>query len=103
MDTLHLTFQFKSIFKSFDSFAFQMKILLICLILFVAATKGKVAYFYFSIVSGGGGAPRQNERRVCAVAKGVIFKIAEMHCKDGLFDKCTEDEKAEESDRVMNE
>ena len=100
MDTLHLTFQFKSIFKSFDSFAFQMKILLICLLLFVAATKGSLFLFFYCFR---GGAPRQNERRVCAVAKGVIFKIAEMHCKDGLFDKCTEDEKAEESDRVMNE
>ena len=32
-----------------------------------------------------GGAPRQNDRRVCAAAKGVFFKKAEMHCKGGLL------------------
>ena len=40
----------------------------------------------------GGGVPRQNVRRVCAAAKGVFFKKAEMHCKGGFLinsDKCT--------------
>ena len=37
----------------------------------------------------GGGAPRQTDRRVCAAAKGVFFKNAEMHCKGGPFDKYT--------------
>ena len=37
----------------------------------------------------GGGAPKQIDRRVCAATKGVFFKKAKMHCKGGLFDKCT--------------
>ena len=41
------------------------------------------------IVRPGGGAPRQTDRRVCAAAKGVFFKKAEVHCKGGPFDKCT--------------
>ena len=31
----------------------------------------------------------QNDRQVCAAAKGVFFKEAEMHCKGGPFDECT--------------
>ena len=42
-----------------------------------------------SVVFIPGGAPRQTDRRVCAAAKGVFFKKAEMHCKGGPFDKCT--------------
>ena len=41
------------------------------------------------LVSRRGEAVRQIDQRVCAAAKGVFFKIAEMHCKGGFFDKCT--------------
>ena len=34
-------------------------------------------------------APKQIDRCLCAAAKGVFFKKAEMHCKGGLFDKFT--------------
>ena len=35
------------------------------------------------------GAPRKTDRRVCAAAKGVFFKEAEIHSKGGPFEKCT--------------